>query len=212
MIRAICLLTSLLVSSLGVADEDPMANLTLVPDIPPRAEEQLEVMGVTTFSMLITIEGDKNVQLNLYYKPKGKEDGELLVRGPVIRNDDNGTTISRRVLVTMDGLEVEPRQESLRAGVGVFGGPSGLSATKIIANPIPKADHLAIERVSFYKDAKNRIVLVQGYQNEVPVIPGLSKELGAVFLAIDSWKPENGVEGVRPDASLAPNPDVSPGK
>ncbi len=163
-------------------------DLTEVPEVPVSTKDVLEVMGVSVWSMKLDFKAGTNSQLKVYAKRKA-EDPILLVDGPIIRNDEGKSIITRRVLVTVDGLLLEPHQKRLKVGIGAFD-TSTESSTKVIDNPMPEGLLYIVERLGFYMDGKGRIVLLKGHEETVTAVPMVNDIEYTIYLAIEPWSPK----------------------
>lgn len=163
-------------------------DLTEIPEVPVPTKDALEVMGVSVWSMKLEFKAGTNSQLKVYAKRKA-EDPILLVDGPLIRNDEGESAITRRVLITVDGLLIEPHQKKLKIGIGAFDSATG-SSTKIVENPMPEGLLYIVERRGFYMDSKRRIVLVKGHEETVTAVPMVNDIEYTIYLAIEPWSLE----------------------
>jgi hypothetical protein len=171
-------------ASVAGADEE----LIEVPEVPTIPRDALEVMGVSAWSMKVRIAAGSNSILKLYAKKKA-DAPIMLVEGPVIRNDEGKAAVERRVVVTVDGLLVQPRQDNLKVGVGVFDPVSGTS-TQVVKNPMPGDLLWIVEKLGFSMDNKGRIVLAKGHEESVTAVPMVNDEEYTFYLSVEPWKPE----------------------
>ncbi len=163
-------------------------DLTEVAEVPVPAKDALEVMGISVWSMKLEFKAGTNSQLKIYAKRKA-ENPILLVDGPLIRNDEDESTITRRVLITVDGLLLQPHQKKLKIGIGAFDTATG-NSTKIVDNPMPEGLLYIVEGQGFHMDSKKRIVLVKGHEKTVTAVPMVNDIEYTIYLAIEPWSPE----------------------
>lgn len=178
---------------LGLSFESGAQDLVEVAEVPVVTKDALEVAGILAWSMKLDFDAGTNSQLKVYAKRKA-EAPILLVDGPLIRNDENKVKISRRVLVTVEGLLVQPHQGKLKVGIGAFDHASGTS-TRVVANPMPKDLLYIVERFGLSKDSKGRIVLVKGHEESVTAVPMVNDHEYSIYLAIEPWSPKNKIKG-----------------
>lgn len=174
--------------SFGLSFQGEAQDLVEVPEVPVVTKDALEVAGISVWSMKLGFDAGTKSQLKVYAKRKA-EDPILLVDGPVIRNDQGKVGITRRVLITVEGLLVQPHQGKLKVGIGAFDHASGTS-TRVVTNPMPKDLLYIVERFGFSKDSKGRIVLIKGHEESVTAVPMVNDQEYTIYLAIEPWAPK----------------------
>jgi len=101
---------SLLVGQMALADADPVeVEFEDVPVAPVSVQELHSVMGISAWTMSLTVDAGENREVRIYAKEKGK-DAKILLVGALIRNDQGAGDLTKRVIVTIDGLRVRPWQ------------------------------------------------------------------------------------------------------